>query len=208
MIASSGASRLELLQPARLEDRRDAERLHARAQVHEVIGVAEGPDHAPGDVDLDDVAAVDALLDPVAQLPDEHRRRRFGAAWARLPRPAPGRDGGGLGGHGVRVLRPMLRCRSMPTPSMPATLHVSNHPAVLHKLAILRDEKTEPKKFREVVRELSWLLGYEALADARVRPRKVTDADRDHGRPRARRAHRPGPDPAGRPRAWSTRCSS
>jgi uracil phosphoribosyltransferase len=54
------------------------------------------------------------------------------------------------------------------------TLHVSQHPAVLHKLAILRDEKTEPKKFREVVRELSWLLGYEALADARVRPLEVT----------------------------------
>ena len=50
------------------------------------------------------------------------------------------------------------------------TVHVSQHPAVLHKLAILRDEATEPKKFREVVRELSWLLGYEALADARVRP--------------------------------------
>jgi uracil phosphoribosyltransferase len=55
----------------------------------------------------------------------------------------------------------------------PPTLHVSHHPAVLHKLAILRDEKTEPKKFREVVRELSWLLGYEALADARVRSREV-----------------------------------
>jgi uracil phosphoribosyltransferase len=49
-------------------------------------------------------------------------------------------------------------------------LHVSSHPAVRHKLGILRDEKTEPKKFREVVRELSWLLGYEALADARTRP--------------------------------------
>jgi uracil phosphoribosyltransferase len=54
--------------------------------------------------------------------------------------------------------------------SIPANLHVSSHPAVRHKLAILRDERTEPKKFREVVRELSWLLGYEALADARVRP--------------------------------------
>ena len=53
--------------------------------------------------------------------------------------------------------------------SLPPTLHVSSHPAVLHKLAVLRDEKTEPKKFREVVRELSWLLGYEALADARLR---------------------------------------
>jgi uracil phosphoribosyltransferase len=47
-------------------------------------------------------------------------------------------------------------------------LHVSPHPAVRHKLGILRDESTEPKKFREVVRELSWLLGYEALADART----------------------------------------
>jgi len=49
-------------------------------------------------------------------------------------------------------------------------LHVSQHPAVRHKLGILRDESTEPKKFREVVRELSWLLGYEALADAHTRP--------------------------------------
>jgi uracil phosphoribosyltransferase len=58
----------------------------------------------------------------------------------------------------------------MPPPvATTPTLHVSRHPAVLHKLAILRDEHTEPKKFREVVRELSWLLGYEALADARVR---------------------------------------
>jgi uracil phosphoribosyltransferase len=53
---------------------------------------------------------------------------------------------------------------------MPSTLHVSSHPAILHKLAILRDETTEPKKFREIVRELSWLLGYEALADVKVRP--------------------------------------
>jgi uracil phosphoribosyltransferase len=55
----------------------------------------------------------------------------------------------------------------------PPNLHVSTHPAVLHKLGILRDRETEPKKFREVVRELSWLVGYEALQDARVRPIKV-----------------------------------
>src|SRR5512146_2798271 len=54
------------------------------------------------------------------------------------------------------------------------TLHVSTHPAVAHKLGILRDESTEPKKFREVVRELSWLLGYEALADAHTRPLEIT----------------------------------
>lgn len=49
-----------------------------------------------------------------------------------------------------------------------ANLTVSRHPAVLHKLALLRAETTEPKKFRELVREISWLVGYEALADARV----------------------------------------
>ena len=42
---------------------------------------------------------------------------------------------------------------------------ISQHPAVLHKLALLRDERTDPKKFRELVREISWLVGYEALAD-------------------------------------------
>jgi uracil phosphoribosyltransferase len=39
---------------------------------------------------------------------------------------------------------------------------------VLHKLALLREGTTEPKKFRELVREISWLVGYEALADARL----------------------------------------
>jgi len=33
-------------------------------------------------------------------------------------------------------------------------LHVSQHPLVAHKLALLRDKATEPKKFRELVREL------------------------------------------------------
>ncbi|MDP8903981.1 MAG: uracil phosphoribosyltransferase [Chloroflexota bacterium] len=47
-------------------------------------------------------------------------------------------------------------------------LHVSRHPAIQHKLALLRAETTEPKKFRELVREISWLVGYEALADARL----------------------------------------
>ncbi len=59
-----------------------------------------------------------------------------------------------------------------PSTSFPS-LHVSHHPAVLHKLAILRSTATEPKKFREVVRELSWLLGYEALADIGVRPFEI-----------------------------------
>ncbi len=50
-------------------------------------------------------------------------------------------------------------------PARYPNLHVSAHPLVAHKLALLRDRATEPKLFRELVRELSWLLGYEAMAD-------------------------------------------
>ena len=60
--------------------------------------------------------------------------------------------------------------RAAAAADLPATFHVSTHPAVQHKLALLRAAGTEPKKFRELVREISWLLGYEALADARTRP--------------------------------------
>ncbi|MHB9034401.1 MAG: uracil phosphoribosyltransferase [Anaerolineae bacterium] len=47
----------------------------------------------------------------------------------------------------------------------PANVHVSNHPLVLHKLSLLRCKDTEPKKFRELVREIAMLLGYEATCD-------------------------------------------
>ena len=60
-----------------------------------------------------------------------------------------------------------------PAFSPPPSFRVSRHPVVLHKVAVLRDEQTDPRTFRAVVRELSWLLGYEALADAHLRPRRV-----------------------------------
>lgn len=41
----------------------------------------------------------------------------------------------------------------------------SKHPLVAHKLSRLRDKQTDPKKFRELVREISALLAYEATAD-------------------------------------------
>jgi uracil phosphoribosyltransferase len=44
-------------------------------------------------------------------------------------------------------------------------LLASEHPLVRHKLALLRHSETEPKKFRELVRELSMLLCYEATRD-------------------------------------------
>ena len=49
----------------------------------------------------------------------------------------------------------------------------SNHPLVQHKIAKLRNIQTEPKKFRELVRELAALLAYEATADLLTRPIEV-----------------------------------
>lgn len=49
----------------------------------------------------------------------------------------------------------------------------SKHPLVAHKLAKLRDVSTEPKKFRELIREISALLAYEATADLSVKPIEV-----------------------------------
>lgn len=56
---------------------------------------------------------------------------------------------------------------------LPAAVHASAHPLVAHKLSLLRERTTEPKKFRELVRELSWLLGYEAMADLGTAPYRL-----------------------------------
>src|SRR5690606_36511095 len=47
-------------------------------------------------------------------------------------------------------------------------IHVSDHPLVKHKLTLLRSAQTEHKKFRELIREMAMLLGYEATADLRL----------------------------------------
>src|SRR5687768_8362610 len=44
-----------------------------------------------------------------------------------------------------------------------AMLYASEHPLVRLKVAELRDAQTRPPRFRELVREISMLLGYEAL---------------------------------------------
>jgi uracil phosphoribosyltransferase len=53
-----------------------------------------------------------------------------------------------------------------------SNVHESPHPLVQHKLSRLRDARTEPKKFRELVREISALLAYEATADLTVTTRE------------------------------------
>jgi uracil phosphoribosyltransferase len=49
----------------------------------------------------------------------------------------------------------------------------SQHPLVAHKLSRLRDRNTEPKKFRELVREISALMAYEVTADLVTIPRPL-----------------------------------
>lgn len=50
----------------------------------------------------------------------------------------------------------------------------SRHPLVKHKLTLLRSTTTEPKKFRELVREISILLAYEATQDLALEEVTVT----------------------------------
>jgi uracil phosphoribosyltransferase len=54
-----------------------------------------------------------------------------------------------------------------------ANILASQHPLVAHKLTRLRDKRTEPKKFRELIREIDALLAYEATADLAVIPRDL-----------------------------------
>ena len=46
--------------------------------------------------------------------------------------------------------------------------NVLNHPLITHKLAILRDVNTGTKEFRELITEISTLLAYEAMRDAKL----------------------------------------
>jgi uracil phosphoribosyltransferase len=52
-------------------------------------------------------------------------------------------------------------------------VYASPHPLVAHKLTRLRDINTDPKKFRELIREIAALLTYEATRDLSVRPHAV-----------------------------------
>jgi uracil phosphoribosyltransferase len=52
-------------------------------------------------------------------------------------------------------------------------VYESQHPLVKHKLTLMRDARTKPKKFRQLIREISMLLCYEATADLNVAPISV-----------------------------------
>jgi uracil phosphoribosyltransferase len=51
---------------------------------------------------------------------------------------------------------------------MAQEVHISRHPLLLHRLALLRNHDTEAKRFRELVREMAQLLFVEATADLQL----------------------------------------
>ena len=53
-------------------------------------------------------------------------------------------------------------------------IHESQHPLVKQKLTMLRQTSTDPKVFRELVREITLLLCYEATLDLALLPTSVT----------------------------------
>ena len=44
-------------------------------------------------------------------------------------------------------------------------LHIIDHPLVQHKLSLMRDKQTSTMKFRELLKEISMLMGYEVTRD-------------------------------------------
>lgn len=44
-------------------------------------------------------------------------------------------------------------------------VHVIDHPLIRHKLTIMRDKRTSTNEFRDLLREISLLMGYELLRD-------------------------------------------
>ncbi len=56
---------------------------------------------------------------------------------------------------------------------MAANVYPSAHPLAQHKLTLLRRKATEPKKFRELVSELSMMMIYEATSDVSLLPHEI-----------------------------------
>ena len=46
-----------------------------------------------------------------------------------------------------------------------STLHIVDHPLIVHKLSIMRNKRTGSKDFRELLNEIAMLMGYELTRD-------------------------------------------
>jgi len=55
-----------------------------------------------------------------------------------------------------------------------ATVHVLDHPLIIHKITLLRDVNTGSKDFRELTQEIAMLMGYEVTRDLPLQDIEVT----------------------------------
>ena len=52
-------------------------------------------------------------------------------------------------------------------------LHIIDHPLIQHKLTIMRDKRTGPKEFRELLKEIATQMGYELTRDLPLEEVKI-----------------------------------
>lgn len=52
-------------------------------------------------------------------------------------------------------------------------IHVFDHPLIQHKIALLRNKETTTKDFRDLVKEIGLLMGYEATRDLALKKDKI-----------------------------------
>ena len=52
-------------------------------------------------------------------------------------------------------------------------VHVINHPMIQHKLTIMRDKETGSKDFRQLLEEISLLMGYEVTRDLPLEDKEI-----------------------------------
>ena len=45
------------------------------------------------------------------------------------------------------------------------SVHIIDHPLVQHKLSLMRDKHASTNKFRQLLQEISMLMGYEVTRD-------------------------------------------
>lgn len=54
-----------------------------------------------------------------------------------------------------------------------ASVHYSKHPLVQHKLSYMRNKETPSNGFRNLLREISWLMAYEVTAELPLKNKRV-----------------------------------
>ena len=54
------------------------------------------------------------------------------------------------------------------------SVHIIEHPLVQHKLSLLRDKRTSTSQFRQSLREISMLMGYEITRDFPLTYEKIS----------------------------------